>query len=121
MSEETSAATADDEQMPHLEDAASPGDKHSIVEGQGAEEEIRGEWQRAGEMQQQSDHLRDVLDEAREAVAKASDADSMESGGLGVRPEDVQDQGSGKAEESGGASERAQERAEEDDEAQARS
>ncbi len=121
MSEETSATPPDDEQMPPLEDAASPDDKHSVVEGRGADEEIRGEWQRAGEMQQESDHLREVLAEAREAVGKASDADSMASGGLGVRPEDVQDQGSGNAEESGGASERAQERAGEDEEAPPRS
>jgi len=50
------------------------------------------------EMQQESDHLREVLDDARQAVAKASDANSMVSGGIGIPPEDVQDTGSGHAE-----------------------
>ncbi|HEU5429716.1 MAG TPA: hypothetical protein VFU74_22735 [Actinocrinis sp.] len=50
------------------------------------------------EMQQESDHLREVIDDARQAVARASDADSMESGGIGIPPEDVQDTGSGHAE-----------------------
>jgi len=86
-------APANDEGLPQLEDAATPEATHS------ADEQIRGEWQRAGEMQQESDHLREVLDDARQAVQKASDADSMESGGIGVRPEDVQDTGSGDAEE----------------------
>ena len=105
MSEETSpssandTAPANDEELPHLEDAAAPDAKHGDIEGT-ADEQIRGEWQRAGEMQQDSDHLREVLDDARQAVAKASDADSMESGGIGVRPEDVQDTGSGDAETS---------------------
>lgn len=82
---------AKDEQVPHLEDAATPQAKHS------ADEQLRGEWQRAGQMQEESDHLRDVLDDARQAVAKASDADSMAAGGIGVAPEDVQDEGSGRA------------------------
>ncbi len=105
MSEETSTpsangtAPANDEGLPHLEDAGTPEAKHGGIEG-AADEQIRGEWQRAGEMQQESDHLREVLDDARQAVAKASDADSMESGGIGVRPEDVQDTGSGDAENS---------------------
>lgn len=93
MSEEASTP-AQDEQLPDLEDAGTPEAKHS------SDEQIRGEWQRAGEMQQESDHLREVLDDARQAVAKASDADSMESGGIGVRPEDVQDTGSGDAKRS---------------------
>lgn len=86
--------------LPHLEDAATPEAKAALDNEHGADEQIRGEWQRAGEMQQESDHLREVLDDARQAVQKASDADSMESGGIGVRPEDVQDTGSGKADES---------------------
>src|SRR5581483_7805780 len=69
-------APANDEGLPQLEDAATPEATHS------ADEQIRGEWQRAGEMQQESDHLREVLDDARQAVQKASDADSMESGGI---------------------------------------
>jgi hypothetical protein len=88
------------EELPQLEDAATPEAKHGGVEG-AADEQIRGEWRRAGEMQEESDHLREVLDEARQAVAKASDANSMESGGVGVRPEDVQDTGSGDAEGDG--------------------
>lgn len=105
MSEETGtqpahgAAPADDDRLAHLEDAAAPDAKAALDNKHGADEQIRGEWQRAGEMQQESDHLREVLDEARQAVQKASDADSMESGGLGVRPEDVQDTGSGEADE----------------------
>lgn len=99
MSEETSTPPANDEELPPLEDAGTPEAKHGGIEG-AADEQIRGEWQRAGEMQQESDHLREVLDDARQAVAKASDADSMESGGIGVRPEDVQDTGSGDAEKS---------------------
>lgn len=89
---------AKDAGVPHLEDGAAPHTKHGVSES-GAEEQIRGEWQRAGEMQQESDHLRNVLDDARDAVQKASDADSMASGGIGVRPEDVQDEGSGRADE----------------------
>ncbi|HEU5355815.1 MAG TPA: hypothetical protein VFU65_15190 [Actinocrinis sp.] len=87
-----------DQGLPQLEDAGTPEAKHEGVEG-AADEQIRGEWRRAGEMQQESEHLREVLDDARQAVAKASDANSMESGGVGVRPEDVQDIGSGNAEE----------------------
>jgi hypothetical protein len=101
VSEETGTAPANDEGLPELEDAASPEAKHGDDNAGAADEQIRGEWQRAGEMQQESDHLREVLDDARQAVAKASDANSMESGGLGVRPEDVQDFGSGNAEETG--------------------
>ena len=93
-------APAGDERLPHLEDAATPDAKAALDGEHGADEQIRGEWQRAGEMQQESDHLREVLDDARQAVQRASDADSMESGGLGVLPEDVQDTGSGKADES---------------------
>jgi hypothetical protein len=98
-SEETGTASAHEE-LPPLEDAGTPGAKHGDVPEGAADEQIRGEWQRAGEMQQESDHLREVLEDARQAVARASDADSMESGGIGVRPEDVQDFGSGDAEES---------------------
>lgn len=89
---------AKDADTPHLEDAAAPDTKHGVGES-GADEQIRGEWQRAGQMQQESDHLREVLDDARDAVQKASDADSMAAGGIGVQPEDVQDEGSGHADE----------------------
>lgn len=103
MSEETG--------LPHLEEAATPDAKAALDNEHGADEQIRGEWQRAGEMQQESDHLREVLDDARQAVQKASDADSMESGGLGVRPEDVQDTGSGDADKPDEAEARDEERA----------
>jgi hypothetical protein len=99
VSEETGAVPERDDELPQLEDAANPEAKHGEADGGAADEQIRGEWQRAGEMQQESDHLREVLDDARQAVAKASDANSMESGGVGVQPQDVQDFGSGKADE----------------------
>ncbi len=91
----------DDERPAHLEDAGTPEAEYGSHGDQNAEEEIRGEWRRAGEMQQESDHLRDLLDDAKVAAQKAEDADSMASGGLGVRPEDVQDEGSGRAQEEG--------------------
>lgn len=85
------------DQLPHLEDAGTPEAKYGAHGDTDAQDEIRGEWRRAGEMQRESDHLREVLDDARVAVQKAEEADSMASGGLGVRPQDVQDEGSGRA------------------------
>jgi hypothetical protein len=96
---EEGVVTEHDQQPVHLEDAGTPEAKYGAHGDQSAEEEIRGEWQRAGEMQQESEHLREVLNEARAAVQKAEEAGSLASGGMGVRPEDVQDEGSGRADE----------------------
>ena len=57
----------------------------------------QGEWERAAAMQDQSEYLRSVLDEAREAARRAHEADSLASGGEGVEPQDVQEEGSGNA------------------------
>jgi len=83
---------ASDPAEPHLEDAAAPDAKHAD------ESEIRGEWRRAAEAESQSEHLRQVLDEARQAADRAHEADSLASQGLGT--EAVEDQGTEGTEES---------------------
>ncbi len=75
-----------------LEDAGAPEAKHA------QDANTQGEWERSSQMQDKSDHLRNVLDEARRAADKAHDADSMAAGGLGVEPQEVQEIGSGDAE-----------------------
>jgi hypothetical protein len=79
------------ENQTQLEDAAAPEAKHAT------DPETRGEWERAAAAQAQSEHLREVLDEARQAARTAHEADSLASGGEGVEPQDVQDEGSGDA------------------------
>lgn len=79
------------EDKAQLEDAAAPDAKHA------SDSPTQGEWKRAAAMHDQSEHLREVLDDARDAVRSAHEADSMASGGEGVPPQAVQDEGSGDA------------------------
>ena len=72
-----------------LEDAAAPDAEHA------SDPETQGERERLAEADDQSEHLRELLDDAREAVHKAHEADSLASGGEGVQPQAVQDEGSG--------------------------
>jgi hypothetical protein len=84
-------AMAMSEDQTELEDAGAPKAKHATDPG------TRGEWERAAALDDQSEHLRGVLDEAREAARRAHEADSLASGGEGVEPQDVQEKGSGDA------------------------
>ncbi len=76
------------ERQTPIEDAGAPEAKHAT------DPQTRGEWERAAALEDQSEHLRGVLDDAREAARRAHEADSMASGGEGVEPQDVQDAGS---------------------------